>query len=84
MLDMKGVKQVEQVLEKKNQVGAGDGTANGRHEIRIVEGAKHGFAVRGNPDDELEMGQAQRAEDQAVAWFKRWIAETGMGGGKAS
>ncbi|KAI4260487.1 MAG: hypothetical protein L6R42_004033 [Xanthoria sp. 1 TBL-2021] len=85
VLDMKGVKQIEQVLEKKNQVGAGDGTANGRHEIQIVEGAKHGFAVRGNPDDELEMGQAQRAEDQAVAWFKRWIAETGMGGGgKAS
>ncbi|KAL8847835.1 MAG: hypothetical protein Q9221_007137 [Calogaya cf. arnoldii] len=75
VLDMKGVKQIEQVLEKKNKASGGDGTSKGRHEIQVLEGAKHGFAVRGNPRDEVEMEQAQRAEDQAVAWFERWIAE---------
>ncbi|KAI4099852.1 MAG: hypothetical protein LQ339_005767 [Xanthoria mediterranea] len=85
VMDMKGVKQIQQVLERKNKAGGGDGTAKGRHEIQIVEGAKHGFAVRGNPENEVEMAQAQRAEDQAVAWFERWIAESGEGeGAKAS
>ena len=63
MLRAPGVQQIREVFGRKEK---------GRFEIQIVEGAKHGFAVRGNPEDEEEARQAQKAEDQAVAWFERW------------
>ena len=43
------------------------------HEMNILPGAKHGFAVRTHPEDETETKQAQLAEDQAIAWFTRWL-----------
>ena len=44
-----------------------------KFEIRMIEGAKHGFAVRGNPDDKAELEYAQIGEDQAVTWFQKWL-----------
>ncbi|KAG9231553.1 Alpha/Beta hydrolase protein [Amylocarpus encephaloides] len=44
------------------------------YEVAIMPGAKHGFAVRTHPDDKHEMECAQKAEDQALAWFTRWLA----------
>lgn len=55
-----------------------DGKGEGRHEVVILEGAKHGFAVRGHPGVEEEARLRLVAEDQAVSWFRRWL-----GGGKA-
>jgi len=59
------VKQMKEILEKKK---AGD------HEVVIIPGAKHGFACRNHPTDKYEMECAEKAEDQAIAWFTRWFA----------
>ncbi|KAL9603994.1 MAG: hypothetical protein Q9219_000756 [cf. Caloplaca sp. 3 TL-2023] len=76
MLKLPGIESVKTVFKRKNEeekeAGDGDGDGEEKFEIRVVEGARHGFAVRGNPDDEEEMKQAQVAEDQAVDWFRRW------------
>ena len=45
----------------------------GRCELVVYEGAKHGFAVRGNPEVERELRQGVEAEDQAVKWFTKWL-----------
>lgn len=71
VLNMKGVETIKEVFARKNAETGG----KGRFELNIVEGARHGFAVRGDPDDEEELRQAQVAEDQAVAWFRRWTEE---------
>ncbi len=63
-LPMAGVEQVKAIFERKEQ---------GKFELRVYEGAKHGFAVRGNPAVEKELKQGIEAEDQAVSWFKRWL-----------
>ncbi|KAG7054850.1 dienelactone hydrolase [Colletotrichum scovillei] len=44
-------------------------------DFEIVEyvGATHGFAVRGNPNDQRQAEFGMRAEDQAVGWFRRWF-----------
>ncbi|KAE9379356.1 alpha/beta-hydrolase [Stipitochalara longipes BDJ] len=43
------------------------------YEVVIFEGTKHGFALRNNEEDEVLMAAAEKAEDQALFWFKRWI-----------
>ena len=58
------VNEAKQILEKDT----------GKHEVVVIPGAKHGFAVRGNPGDEEEVKQGIQAEDQAVAWFDKWFA----------
>ncbi len=63
-LTMPGVNQIQEVFGKKEQ---------GRYEIVVYEGAKHGFAVRGNPKVERELKQGAEAEDQAIAWFTKWL-----------
>lgn len=42
-------------------------------EVRLYEGATHGFAVRGNPHDEKQARFGLQAEDQAVAWFRQHL-----------
>lgn len=44
-----------------------------RYEFRILPGARHGFALRHSQENEEEMRLAQDAEDQAVAFWARWI-----------
>ncbi|KAK3946010.1 Alpha/Beta hydrolase protein [Diplogelasinospora grovesii] len=41
------------------------------HEVVVYDGAKHGFAVRGDPRDPKQTEHGLKAEDQAVAWFRR-------------
>jgi dienelactone hydrolase len=60
------VKQMKQILEVDME--------GGDHEVNIIPGAKHGFAIRTHPDDKHEMECAERAEAQAVAWFSRWFS----------
>ncbi|KAF6818507.1 dienelactone hydrolase family protein [Colletotrichum sojae] len=44
-------------------------------EVREYPGATHGFAVRGDPNDERQADMGTRAEDQAVGWFRRWFGQ---------
>ena len=59
------IQQMKQILEAKK---------TGEHEVNIIPGAKHGFAIRTHPDDKHEMECALRAEDQAISWFAKWFA----------
>lgn len=43
------------------------------YEVEIFEGTKHGFALRNDEKDEVQMAAAEKAEEQALFWFKRWI-----------
>lgn len=43
------------------------------YEVEIFEGTKHGFALRNDEKNEIEMAAAEKAEQQALFWFKRWI-----------
>jgi len=53
------VLRMKAILEEKD----------GGHEVNIMPGAKHGFAIRNNPEDKLQMECAERAEVQAMEWF---------------
>ncbi|TVY27040.1 Hydrolase [Lachnellula hyalina] len=59
------IQQMKRILEDKKR---------GDHEVVVMEGAKHGFAVRTHPDDVHEMECAEKAEVQAVEWFGKWFA----------
>lgn len=73
-MGMPQVKQIQEVFERKNsEERAGKGQE--RFEINVIEGARHGFAVRCDMDNKDEAAQEQRAEDHAVEWFKRWFAK---------
>lgn len=65
-LPLTQARQMKNVLDGKNE---------SKYEVVILEGAKHGFAIRGNPEDEEQMKLAQIAEDQAVDWFLRWLVK---------
>jgi dienelactone hydrolase len=64
---MKGplIQQMKDILEVKKK---------GDHEVIILPGAKHGFAVRSHPEDKAQLEHAETAEVQAIAWFKRWLS----------
>jgi len=57
--------RAKEILEKKK---AGD------HSLTIIPGAKHGFAVRGFLQDEVQFKHGLMAEDQALAWFEKWFS----------
>ncbi len=63
--------QVEQTKKILKEKGAD------MHEVVIIPGAKHGFAVRAKPDDKEAVEQGLKAEEQAVAWFNRWFGKGG-------
>ncbi|KAI3390539.1 hypothetical protein diail_9257 [Diaporthe ilicicola] len=44
-----------------------------RLEVRIYERCGHGFALREDPRQTDENEGAERALEQAVAWFRRWL-----------
>ena len=64
-------KTIQEIFAKKDEEA--DGGVQGKYELRVVEHAKHGFAVRGDPEDKAELEYGQIAEDQAVEWFGRWL-----------
>ncbi|EXM18249.1 Alpha/Beta hydrolase fold [Fusarium oxysporum f. sp. vasinfectum] len=63
VMGMKQVRQAESILESK------DVDTN----VVIYPGAKHGFSIRASraKPDSKETQQAEEAEEQAIAWFKR-------------
>lgn len=68
-MPLKQVEQTKKILEEKGKE---------THEVVVIPGAKHGFAVRAPPDDKSAVEQGVKAEDQAVAWFNRWFAVEGQ------
>jgi dienelactone hydrolase len=42
-------------------------------EHRVYEPGRHGFAVRGNPDDEKERKCLEDSEKQVLEWLGRWL-----------
>ena len=72
-MSMTQVKQIQEAFEKKNSEERAS-KGHERFQINVVEGAKHGFAVRCDMDKEDEAAQEQIAEDHAVEWFKQWFA----------
>lgn len=61
----KDIMKMKEILEVKKK---------GDHEVVIMPGAKHGFAIRTDPKDKLAMEYAEKAEVQAIDWFTRWFA----------
>jgi dienelactone hydrolase len=43
------------------------------YEVVMFPGTGHGFAMRNNPKDGVQMAAAEKAEGQALVWFKRWL-----------
>lgn len=63
---MKGplIRQMEEILIKKKE----------DNEVNIMKGAKHGFAVREDKSDAYQLECANKAEEQAIDWFTKWLA----------
>lgn len=59
------VKKIKGLMEEKKPAG--------QHEVVIIPGAKHGFAIRANPDDEDQTKSAAEATKQALSWFGKWL-----------
>lgn len=63
-MSLKQVQHAAEILDAKKDVDS---------EVIVIPNAKHGFAVRASPDDEVEKEMADQAEDQMVKWFARYI-----------
>ena len=75
-MPMNQTKIVQEIFAKKNK--ANDSAAGSeKYQIKVIDDAKHSFAVRGDPKNKEELKQAQIAEDQAVEWFERWLLGKG-------
>ena len=72
-LKPEGVEIIKEVFARKEAELNRDGKRGKMFEMHVVEGARHGFAVRGDPGDEDEKRRGQMAEDQAVDFFARWL-----------
>ena len=72
VLSNANAKTIQDIFTQKEKE-TGTQAQGERFEIRTIEGAKHGFAVRGDPDDKAELEYAQIGEDQAVTWFQKWL-----------
>ncbi|KAI9654393.1 MAG: hypothetical protein M1821_006709 [Bathelium mastoideum] len=66
-LQMKGrdIQKVKLILESRKDA---------EHEVRLIPGARHGFATRAHPEDQEEMAAAEQTEEQAVSWFSQWFS----------
>jgi dienelactone hydrolase len=63
-------------LLKRKESDSGD---EGRYQVVVYPGAKHGFAVRGDPADERQKERGEGSENQAVEWFQKWLREGVVG-----
>lgn len=68
-LPLAQVMQTKEIFERKN---ADEGE---KHEVVVIPGATHGFAIRGNPYEEKSVEHGRQAEKQAIDWFNRWFAK---------
>lgn len=66
----------DQFLGRKNMLllkSILEGKEDAAHEVIIYEGANHGFAIRGDPNDPKQAELGAKAEDQAVSWWKKQL-----------
>ena len=74
-----GLEDAEVKIELKDKVEAIHENARraGRTvpemEHRVYKPGRHGFAVRGNPDDPEERACLEDSEKQALDWLRRWL-----------
>lgn len=68
VIGIEGVKKIKELLEGRKDVES---------EVRVYEGAKHGFAVRADPKDEGQTKSAVESQKQSLDWFGKWL--TGKG-----
>lgn len=74
-----GVEDTAVSIEQKGKVEEihAKGKKAGRRvpemEHRTYTPGRHGFGVRGNPDDPLERACLEGTEKQALDWFQRWL-----------
>ena len=61
------VQTVKSILEEKGK---------DRHEVNIIPGAKHGFAVRAPPNDEQAVEKGEQAKKQAIDWFNKHLSNS--------
>jgi dienelactone hydrolase len=61
--------KVEDTHAQKAKIGA----SIPEMEHKIYKPGRHGFGVRGNPDDPLERACLEGTEAQVLDWFKRWL-----------
>lgn len=65
MMDAKAIKQLKEILNAKE---------NTPSEVVVYPGAVHGFAVRGDINNEQERKQKDQAAEQTIAWFQKYLA----------
>ncbi|OAF54261.1 hypothetical protein VC83_09408 [Pseudogymnoascus destructans] len=58
--------------------GCGYGDWEDRSEVRVYEGAKHGFEVRTDPKDEGQTKSAVELQKQSLEWFGRFLTGKGV------
>ncbi|CAH0024564.1 unnamed protein product [Clonostachys rhizophaga] len=63
-LPLKDVQKAAEILEGKKDLDS---------EVVIIPNAKHGFAVRGDPNNKEDKEMADQAEDQLVRWFAKYL-----------
>ncbi|CAD6574176.1 MAG: hypothetical protein ASARMPREDX12_009489 [Alectoria sarmentosa] len=73
LLKPEGYEMIKEIFSRKEGELNAEGKRGAMFEMNVVDGAKHGFAIRGNPGDEDEKRRGQMAEDQAVDFFGRWL-----------
>ncbi|RAL08050.1 dienelactone hydrolase family protein [Aspergillus homomorphus CBS 101889] len=61
--------QMEEVHETERQKGR----QLPEIQHQVYRPGRHGFAVRGNPDDPLERACLEDSEKQVLDWFARWL-----------
>jgi len=61
--------QVEEIHAKAKKAG----TKVPEMEHKVYKPGRHGFAVRGNPDDPEERKCLEDSVTQVLDWFKRWL-----------
>ncbi|KAK0623759.1 dienelactone hydrolase [Immersiella caudata] len=66
-VESKGKVEAIQEAEKK------DGREVPEVEHRVYKPGRHGFAVRGNPDDEQERKCLEDSVTQVLEWFAKWL-----------
>lgn len=68
VIGIEDVRRIEGLLGENTDVES---------EVRVYEGAKHGFAVRADPKDEVQTKSAVESQKQALEWFGRWLTGEG-------
>ncbi|KZV88944.1 dienelactone hydrolase [Exidia glandulosa HHB12029] len=64
MVDEAGIKTFQEVLAKKTDVPS---------EVNVFPGAVHGFTVRGDTESPEERERKEKATQNAIAWFQKYL-----------